>query len=51
MPAGSFELLPSEIQEHLRSELAATREPGWLERYQAEVEERRRTGPRFVRKR
>jgi hypothetical protein len=49
-PSG-FEGLPQEIQEHLRAELAATNEPGWLERYHAEVEARRLSGPKVVRKR
>lgn len=49
-PSG-FDHLPLEIQQHLRAELGATKEPGWLQRYQAEVEERRRSGPKVVRKR
>jgi hypothetical protein len=49
--AGRFESLPAEVQEHFRREFQAEQEPGWLQRYQAEVEERRRTGPTLVRKR
>jgi hypothetical protein len=40
--------LPRAIEQHLRAEFAATREPGWLERYQAEVEARRQHGPRIA---
>ena len=40
-----LEGLPRELEEHLLAELAVTQEPGWLERYKAEVEARRQHGP------
>lgn len=46
-----FESLPADVQDHFRREFQAEQEPGWLDRYQGEVEERRRTGPKLVRKR
>jgi hypothetical protein len=49
--AEGFASLPAEMQGHLRAELAATKEPGWLERYRAEVEERRKMGPGVAHKR
>lgn len=47
-PLRGLEGLPRELEEHLRAELAATQEPGWLERYQAEIEARRQQGPTLV---
>ncbi len=43
--------LPPELQEYFCRGFHAEREPGWQERYRAEIEERRRSGPRVVRKR